>query len=99
MRAFLEQRPDAYRTDERPPFVHVFLSAERRGDAVAQDAPRLPARLRSSQQAVDPAALTVITLARRFPVALPAWSWRNPPCAIGGVASFWLIQRLAAFGP
>jgi hydrogenase/urease accessory protein HupE len=44
------------------------------------------------------AVLAVIALARRIPVALPAWSWRVPPYAIGAVASFWLIERLAALG-
>jgi hydrogenase/urease accessory protein HupE len=39
--------------------------------------------------------LVVIALARRTPVTMPAWAWRIPPYAIGGVASFWLIQRLA----
>lgn len=39
--------------------------------------------------------LAVIALARRIPVATPAWAWRIPPYAIGGVASYWLIQRLA----
>jgi hypothetical protein len=29
----------------------------------------------------------------RFP-----WAWRVPPYAIGGVAAFWLVQRLVAFG-
>jgi len=42
------------------------------------------------------AALAVIALARRIPIALPAWAWRLPPYAIGAVASFWLIERLAA---
>ncbi len=37
-------------------------------------------------------------LARRFAVSSPAWAWRVPPYAIGGVAAFWLIQRIAAFG-
>ena len=45
------------------------------------------------------AMLAVIALARRIPVALPAWAWRVPPYAIGAVASFWLIERLVAFGP
>lgn len=27
----------------------------------------------------------------------PAWAWRVAPYAIGGVSSFWLIQRLATF--
>jgi hydrogenase/urease accessory protein HupE len=42
------------------------------------------------------AVLAVIALARRAPVAPPAWAWRVPPYAIGAVASFWLIERLAA---
>jgi hydrogenase/urease accessory protein HupE len=40
-------------------------------------------------------ALTIIALARSITIALPAWAWRVPPYAIGAVASFWLIQRLA----
>jgi hydrogenase/urease accessory protein HupE len=28
---------------------------------------------------------------------LPQWSWRVPPYAIGGLASFWLFERLSAF--
>jgi hydrogenase/urease accessory protein HupE len=34
---------------------------------------------------------------RRIGVSQPAWAWRVPPYAIGGVAAFWLIQRIAAF--
>lgn len=41
------------------------------------------------------AVLAVIVLARRTPYAPPAWAWRVPPYAIGTVASFWLIERLA----
>lgn len=44
------------------------------------------------------AVLTVVGLARRLPLTPPAWSWRIPPYAIGGLASFWLLQRLAALG-
>jgi hydrogenase/urease accessory protein HupE len=36
-------------------------------------------------------------VARRFDVAPPAWAWRLPPYAIGSIASFWIIQRIAAF--
>ena len=47
------------------------------------------------------AVFTVIALARqvsrRFSVAQPAWAWRVPPYAIGSLAMFWLIQRVAAF--
>jgi HupE / UreJ protein len=42
-------------------------------------------------------ALLSIAVVRRFLDALPAWSWRVPPYAIGSVASYWLIARLAAF--
>jgi len=65
LRAYLEQRRDAYQTDARLSFVHVFLSAERRGDAVAQDAASLLAGLQSSQEALDPAALGDPTLLER----------------------------------
>jgi hydrogenase/urease accessory protein HupE len=27
----------------------------------------------------------------------PAWTWRVPPYAIGGLAAFWVIERIAAF--
>ena len=36
-------------------------------------------------------------IAQRLPVSSPAWLWRVAPYAIGGVASFWVIERLAAF--
>lgn len=36
-------------------------------------------------------------LGRRFGGSLPVWAWRVPAYAIGGVAAFWFIQRLAAF--
>jgi hydrogenase/urease accessory protein HupE len=43
----------------------------------------------------------VVTLARqvmrRAGTPHPAWAWRVPPYAIGSVAMFWVIQRLAAF--
>ncbi len=35
--------------------------------------------------------------ARRIGAPQPVWAWRIPPYAIGGVAMFWVIQRLAAF--
>ena len=43
----------------------------------------------------------VIALARqvtrRIGMSQPAWVWRVPPYAIGSVAAFWIIQRIAAF--
>jgi len=35
--------------------------------------------------------------ARRIGMVQPAWAWCIPPYAIGSVAMFWVIQRLAAF--
>lgn len=34
---------------------------------------------------------------RRIRVSRPSWAWRVPTYAIGGVAAFWFIQRIAAF--
>jgi hydrogenase/urease accessory protein HupE len=34
---------------------------------------------------------------RRIVVSQPAWAWRIPPYAIGSVAMFWVIERIAAF--
>lgn len=36
-------------------------------------------------------------VARRVPVPRPEWAWAVPPYAIGGVAAFWVIQRVAGF--
>jgi hydrogenase/urease accessory protein HupE len=45
--------------------------------------------------------LTVITFTRyvtkRIGVAQPAWAWRVPAYAIGGVSAFWIIQRISLF--
>jgi hydrogenase/urease accessory protein HupE len=47
------------------------------------------------------AVLAVITVGRRAGRRLrwpqPAWLWRLAPYAIGGLASFWLVERVAAF--
>jgi hydrogenase/urease accessory protein HupE len=47
------------------------------------------------------AIFTVVAFARRvtrhFGMAHPEWAWRVPPYAIGSVAAFWIIQRVAAF--
>ena len=42
-------------------------------------------------------ALLSIAAARKWLDTLPAWSSRVPPYAIGSMASYWLIARLAAF--
>jgi hydrogenase/urease accessory protein HupE len=36
-------------------------------------------------------------IGRRLKIDAPSWWWRVPPYAIGGVASFWVVQRVAAF--
>ena len=47
------------------------------------------------------AVLTVIAAGRRaghrLRLSQPAWIWRVAPYAIGGLASFWLVERIAAF--
>ncbi len=43
------------------------------------------------------AALSLIAVVRRIHVPLPAWLELVPPYAIGSVAMFWVIQRIAAF--
>jgi hypothetical protein len=42
------------------------------------------------------AALLIVAI-RQWMTRFPTWSWRVPPYAIGGVAAYWLIVRLAAF--
>jgi hypothetical protein len=42
-------------------------------------------------------ALLVIAAARKWVFELPAWTAHVPPYAIGGVASYWLVARIAAF--
>jgi hypothetical protein len=36
-------------------------------------------------------------LLSRWAWTQPTWLWRLPPYAIGGIASFWVFQRLATF--
>jgi hydrogenase/urease accessory protein HupE len=43
------------------------------------------------------AVLSLIALVRRVNIAMPSWAERVPPYAIGSVAMFWVIERLAAF--
>jgi hydrogenase/urease accessory protein HupE len=40
-------------------------------------------------------ALLTRQASRRFTVPHPTWSWRVPPYAIGAVAAFWFLLRLA----
>ena len=41
--------------------------------------------------------LTLIALVRRIPLRMPRWTELIPPYAIGSIAMFWVIQRVAAF--
>jgi hypothetical protein len=41
--------------------------------------------------------LALITVIRRIRIPSPRWAELVPPYAIGGVAMFWVIQRIAAF--
>jgi len=43
------------------------------------------------------AVLSLVAIVRRANVVLPAWAEYIPPYAIGSVAMFWVIQRVAAF--
>ena len=36
-------------------------------------------------------------IGRRLPLTAPRWLWRVTPYAIGGLAGFWVIERLASF--
>ena len=44
-------------------------------------------------------ALTAVgwRAAQRLRWSQPPWLWRIAPYAIGGLASFWLVERIAAF--
>ena len=42
-------------------------------------------------------ALVLFVSLRQWTSKLPVWSWRVPPYAIGSVAAYWLIARIAAF--
>ena len=41
--------------------------------------------------------LSLIALVRRIHIPWPRWAELFPPYAIGSVAMFWVIQRIAAF--
>ena len=47
------------------------------------------------------AILSIMALARwlskRAAIPQPAWAWRVAPYSIGGLAAFWMVQRIAAF--
>ena len=41
--------------------------------------------------------LAVIAAIRRWNLTPPVWAWRVPLYAIGGIAAYWGIQRIASF--
>jgi uncharacterized membrane protein HdeD (DUF308 family) len=47
------------------------------------------------------AVLAVMAVGRwavqRFSWPQPGWLWRVPPYVVGGLASYWVIERVAAF--
>jgi len=43
------------------------------------------------------AILLLYALGKRFQPLPPEWAWRVPSYAIGGVAAFWVIERIAGF--
>ena len=43
------------------------------------------------------AMLVVYTAVRRIRIAPPDWAWDVPPYAIGGIAAFWMIERVVGF--
>ena len=43
------------------------------------------------------AMLALYAIVRRFQEAPPEWAWRIASYAIGGVASFWMIERVVGF--
>ena len=43
------------------------------------------------------AVIALVAAARRMRMAWPRWAELTPPYAIGGLAMFWVIQRVAAF--
>lgn len=43
------------------------------------------------------AVLLVMAGGRRLPLSLPVWSWRAPAYAIGSIAAFWTLERVASF--
>ena len=43
------------------------------------------------------AILVLYTLGKRFQPLPPEWAWRVPSYAIGGIAAFWVVERVAGF--
>jgi hypothetical protein len=57
LQAFLEQHPDVFHVEPRLAFQHVYLSRDRRGDAVTAEARQLLVQLTTDTAVTDPTAL------------------------------------------
>jgi hydrogenase/urease accessory protein HupE len=51
----------------------------------------------AGQLAFVAVVLVLLALVRRMSLAAPVWSWRLAPYAIGAVAMYWTIERIAGF--
>lgn len=43
------------------------------------------------------AVLVLYAIGKRLQPTLPEWAWRVPSYAIGGIAAFWVLERVAGF--
>ena len=43
------------------------------------------------------AVLVLYSIARRIPAKPPEWAWRVPAYGIGGIAAYWMIDRVLGF--
>ncbi len=43
------------------------------------------------------AVLVLYAIARRIQPKPPEWAWRVPTYAIGGIAAYWMIERVVGF--
>ena len=43
------------------------------------------------------AVLAFYLIARRIQLTPPEWAWRVPTYAIGGIAAYWMIERVGGF--
>jgi hypothetical protein len=73
LRQYLEENPERYRVDPEYTFSHVYLNADRRGEAVVEDARRILSELRKSPSEEEAVAFgDPFLLSHRYEF-LPAW--------------------------
>jgi hypothetical protein len=73
LQQYLEENPERYRVDPEYTFSHVYLNADRRGEAVVEDARRILSELRESPSEEKDAALGDPFLLSHWFESLPAW--------------------------